>query len=253
VPILQICNVSKTLGGRRVLDGISFALEKGQSCAIIGPSGEGKTTLLKCLNLLVAIDAGEIFLDGALVVRVEEGGRLPYPSMDPVRLRQRIGMVFQEWNLWPNMTVRKNITLALRHVRGLRRREAEQVAEAVCEKVHLREKLDVYPYSLSGGEKQRAAIARALAMDPEILMLDEVTSALDPVLAAEVLQTMLELKQDGRTLVVVTHHIDFARKIADEVLFLHGGRVHEAGPPIVLQQPQTNELASFLRQVRQVH
>lgn len=151
------------------------------------------------------------------------------------------------------MTIRENIALAPRSLRGLSRLQADELAATLTDRVRIGDKLDAYPHSLSGGQKQRAAIARALAMDPEVLMLDEVTSALDPVLAAEVLDVMTDLKQDGRTLMVVTHHIDFARAVSDRVVFLHGGKVHETGPPGILDNPQTPELEWFLRQVSRAH
>lgn len=236
-----------------MLDGVSFVVEAGEACAIIGSSGEGKTTLLKCINLLLPLDRGEVRLDGEVVVKKDGDNDSIQITMDPAELRTRVGMVFQEWNLWPNMTVRENIALAPLHVRGLSRSEAESLAVDLSKRVKIAEKLDVYPNSLSGGQKQRAAIARALAMNPEVLMLDEITSALDPVLAAEVLDVMTELKDDGRTLLLVTHHIDFARAVSDRVIFLHGGKVHETGPPEILDEPQTSELRWFLQQVRRVH
>jgi polar amino acid transport system ATP-binding protein len=251
-PILEVRDISKALGSRPVLNGVSFQVNRGEACAVIGPSGGGKTTLLKCINLLLTIDHGEIFLDSSSVVRATEGARIDV-RMQPAIVRQRIGMVFQEWNLWPNMTIRDNVCFALYHVRKLSRGAAHEIAEQVLSRVGLRDKLDVYPFSLSGGQKQRAAIARALAMNPEILMLDEVTSALDPILAAEVLEVMTQLKQDGRTLVVVTHHIEFAREVADKVIFLSDGKVTEEGLSGILEDPQTQDLARFLRKVRRAH
>jgi polar amino acid transport system ATP-binding protein len=248
--LLEANNIHKSFGDRAVLNGVTFGVGSCEACAVIGPSGEGKTTLLKCMNLLAAIDHGEIRFDGKVVITASKGDSVPRVETTPSALRERIGMVFQEWNLWPNMTIRENITLALRSVRGLSRPEAEQIASENCARVRITEKLDTYPHILSGGQKQRAAIARALAMNPDVLMLDEVTSALDPVLAAEVLDVMVQLKGDGRTLIVVTHHIGFARAIADQVLFLHGGRIAEAGPPGILDDPTSAELKWFLGQVR---
>lgn len=245
-------DIHKAFGERRILNGVSFAVEKGEACAIIGPSGEGKTTLLRCMNLLMTIDRGEILLDGTVVVKADGVGSVSV-EMDPATLRRRVGMVFQEWNLWPNMTVKENIALAPRYVRGLSKNDAEALAEELSTRVRISEKLEAYPNSLSGGQKQRAAIARALAMNPAVLMLDEVTSALDPVLAAEVLDVMTGLKQDGRTLIVVTHHIDFARAVSNKVIFLHGGKVHETGPSKILDDPQSDELKWFLQQVRKIH
>jgi polar amino acid transport system ATP-binding protein len=253
VALLEVAEIYKSFGERSVLNGISFGLEKGQACAVIGSSGEGKTTLLKCINLLTLMDRGEVRLGGSLVVRVNGGSDAARVEMDPATLRRRIGMVFQEWNLWPNMTIKENIALAPRYVKGMSKSEAESLARDLSIRVKIADKLDAYPGSLSGGQKQRAAIARALAMNPEVLMLDEITSALDPVLAAEVLDVMTKLKGDGRTLLLVTHHMDFARAVADKVIFLHEGRVHEAGPPSILDKPQSPELVWFLQQVRRVH
>jgi ABC-type polar amino acid transport system ATPase subunit len=253
VALLEIDGIYKAFGERSVLNGVSFTLDEGQACAVIGSSGEGKTTLLKCINLLAVIDRGEVRLGGSIVIRADGSRGTVSIAMDPAALRRRIGMVFQEWNLWPNMTIKENIALAPRHVKGMPLSEAEGLAEELSRKVRIADKLDAYPGNLSGGQKQRAAIARALAMNPEVLMLDEVTSALDPVLAAEVLDVMTKLKGDGRTLLVVTHHMDFARAVADKVIFLHEGRVHEEGPPSILDKPQSAELSWFLQQVRRVH
>lgn len=251
--ILEVRDIHKSFGERQILNGVSFSVEDGEACAVIGPSGEGKTTLLKCINLLTSIDKGEIrFADQVVVRSAAENGNVRV-EMDPTSLRRRVGMVFQEWNLLPNMTVRENIALAPRYVRGLSKSEAAELATEVSKRVKIAEKLDAYPNSLSGGQKQRAAIARALAMNPEVLMLDEVTSALDPVLAAEVLDVMTDLKKDGRTLIVITHHMDFARAVADKVIYLHHGRVHEIGTSEVLDNPQSAELKWFLQQVRKVH
>jgi polar amino acid transport system ATP-binding protein len=229
---------------------VSFQVNRGEACAIIGASGGGKTTLLKCINLLLTIDRGEIVLDSCSLVKASEGAHGIDVRIQPAIVRQRIGMVFQEWNLWPNMTIRDNICFALYHVRKLSKGDAHEIAEQMLSRVGMQDKLNVYPFSLSGGQKQRAAIARALAMDPEILMLDEVTSALDPILAAEVLEVMTQLKQDGRTLIVVTHHIEFAREVADNVIFLADGKVTEEGSSDILEDPQTQDLARFLRKVR---
>lgn len=251
--VLEVQDIWKSLGGRSVLKGVSFTIEKGEACAILGASGEGKTTLLKCLNLLVTIDHGEIILDGMRVIRADADRRSVSIEADPAMVRRRVGMVFQEWNLWPNLTIMENVALGPRYARAMSRKDAEARAAEVCERVRIGDKLDAYPHMLSGGQKQRAAIARALAVDPEVLMLDEVTSALDPVLAAEVLDVMTDLKADGRTLLVVTHHAGFARSVADKVVFLHEGRVHESGLANMLESPQTAELRWFLDRVRRVH
>jgi ABC-type polar amino acid transport system ATPase subunit len=249
--MLDVLNIEKAYGARRIINGISFQLRQGEACSVIGSSGEGKTTLLKCLNLLVPIDHGQIWLDGKIIAG--DSTAEASSSADATDIRRRVGMVFQEWNLWPNLTVRENIALAPRYVRGLSRGEATILAEKLAARVQISDKLDAYPNSLSGGQKQRAAIARALAMDPDVLMLDEITSALDPILAAEVLDVMTELKADGRTLLLVTHHVDFARAVSDKILFLHAGRVWEEGPPEMLDSPQTQELQWFIQRVRKVH
>jgi polar amino acid transport system ATP-binding protein len=253
VALLELHDIYKAFGERQVLNGVSFSVEEGEACSIIGPSGEGKTTLLKCINLLTSIDKGEIRFGDQIVIQSVGGNGDMRVEMDPTKLRRRVGMVFQEWNLLPNMTIKENIALAPRHVRGLSKAEAGALAMEVSKRVKITEKLDSYPNSLSGGQKQRAAIARALAMNPEVLMLDEITSALDPVLAAEVLEVMTDLKRDGRTLIVVTHHIDFARAISDKVIYLHHGKVHESGAPEMLNNPRSSELKWFLQQVRKVH
>jgi polar amino acid transport system ATP-binding protein len=250
--ILELRDVHKAWPGRPVLNGISFRLEQGEACTIIGSSGEGKTTLLKCMNLLLPIDRGEIRLSDQVIVHSTGLPGSLQVEMDPATVRRRIGMVFQEWNLWPNMTIRDNIALALRHVNGSSREHAYVLAAESAKRVRITDQLDSYPNALSGGQKQRAAIARALAMNPEILMLDEVTSALDPVLAGEVLDVIGELKRDGRTLIVVTHHIEFARAVSDQVIFLHRGKVHETGSSTILEAPQTGELQWFLQRIRRV-
>jgi ABC-type polar amino acid transport system ATPase subunit len=232
---------------------VSFEVWPGTATAIIGGSGAGKTTILKCINMLTTIDSGKVSFHGSVIVEARSGEPAPIIHVDPPLLRRRIGMVFQEWNLWPNMTVGNNIAAAPRFVRGLSRSDAESLAIELCCRVKLLDKLDSYPHTLSGGQKQRAAIARALAMSPEILMLDEVTSALDPVLASEVLDVIAQLKDDGLTLLVVTHHIDFARAIADHIVFLHEGKVCEEGSPAVLDSPKTTELAGFLKKVNCTH
>ncbi len=246
---LSVHNIHKSFGDSPVIAGVSFDLQPGEACVVIGPSGGGKTTLLKCINLLCRIDHGRIEFDGKTIVNADATSSTYTVEMDPSALRTRIGMVFQEWNLWPNKTIRENIALGPICVKGMRKSDAYELAEELGRQVAIAEKMDSFPHSLSGGQKQRAAIARALAMRPELLMLDEVTSALDPVLAAEVLEVMEGLKQQGLTLLVVTHHIDFARAMADQVLFLEGGEVRETGDPGILDEPETEQLAWFLKRV----
>lgn len=250
MPILEAIDIWKSFGGRSVLKGVSLGLEAGQVCSVVGPSGGGKSTLLKCLNLLHLIDRGEVWFGGRVAARATaEAVTVPE---DPCTLRRQVGLVFQEWNLWPNRTVRENIAMAPRRVLRMTRQSAQELAERCAEEVGITDKLDAYPHALSGGQKQRAAIARALAMQPSVLMFDEVTSALDPSLAAEVLDVMMVLRGEGRTLLVVTHHIGFARAVSDRVAFLYDGRIHEFGNASILDEPGTPELGEFLRQVRRV-
>jgi ABC-type polar amino acid transport system ATPase subunit len=253
-PSLEVFEIRKTIGRNEILRGVSLSVPKGSAVAIIGPSGGGKTTLLRCINLLLPIDGGSITLNGQKVIEASEktGELLVY--MEPNVLRRRVGLVFQEWNLWPNKTVRENIAEGLRFALRKSKAEAFIEAERLCAKVGLSDKLLAYPGALSGGQKQRAAIARALAMNPEVLMLDEVTSALDPSLVWEVLEVIAELKKEGRTLLIVTHHVEFAKAVADNVAFLWGGRIHEHGPARdILSSPKTAELQSFLRLVERAH
>ena len=253
-PAIELFELKKVIAGNEILSAVSLSVSAGSAVAIIGPSGCGKTTLLRCINLLLPIDGGSIALNGEKVIEVSEGSQELMVYMEPNVLRQRVGMVFQEWNLWPNKTVRDNIAEGLRFSLHKSKAEAFSESERLCAKVGLSDKLLAYPNDLSGGQKQRAAIARALAMNPEVLMLDEVTSALDPSLVWEVLEVISELKNERRTLLIVTHHIEFAKAVADEVVFLWGGRIHERGPARdVLNSPKTAELQSFLRLVEKAH
>lgn len=251
---VSVCNIRKAFSGREVLGNVSLAVEKGRALAILGPSGSGKTTILRCINLLCPIDGGRILLDGMTVAEVDDRSHEMRVASDLSAVRRRIGMVFQEWNLWPNKTVRDNVAEGPRFVLGQSRQEAHGLAAKMCASVGLEEKLNAYPHELSGGQKQRAAIARALAMDPDVMMLDEVTSALDPSLVVEVLDVMQQLKDERRALLVVTHHVEFAKAIADEVAFLWNGRIHEVGPAReTLDSPRTAELQSFLKTLEMTH
>lgn len=237
--IVSVENIHKRFGQNHVLDGVSLDINRGQVVAIIGRSGSGKSTLLRCLNGLEKIDSGSI-----RVCDTELNG---LHSKELLALRQRVGIVFQGYNLFPHLTVRKNVTLALTSIKKMRASQANDIALKVLDQVGMVQKLDAYPEQLSGGQQQRVAIARSLAMMPELILFDEVTSALDPELTGEVLRTMENLARDGMTMVLVTHEMAFARKVADVLVFMHGGKVWEIGPPEELfSNPRTEELNRFI-------
>ncbi len=238
---LVLDSVAKSFGGNTVLDRVSLDIRSGEIVTFIGASGSGKSTLLRCVNLLEPIDDGRILLDGDEITEI---GRDPNP------VRRRIGIVFQSYNLFPHMSVRRNVTLALTEVLDKSRDEANAITENLLRRFGLLDKIDVYPDQLSGGQQQRVAIVRALAMNPEVLLLDEITSALDPELVGEVLDIVRELKGSGITLLIATHEMAFARDISDRVCFLHTGRVAEMGPPEqVFTQPTDERTRQFLRRV----
>ncbi len=236
-PVISLRDVHKSFGALKVLDGVSLAVPQGKVAVIIGRSGSGKSTALRCIDRLEVIDRGEI---------VVCGHRLTDPKLNLRTLRQDVGIVFQGYNLFPHLTVAQNITLAPVAVKRVPRAEALEVAHAVLRQVGLHDKADSYPEQLSGGQQQRAAIARSLAMQPRVMLFDEVTSALDPELTAEVLRVMEDLAASGMTMVMVTHEMSFARRIADQLVFMHAGRVHETGPGDILLDPQTPELRQFM-------
>lgn len=238
-PIVEITALRKSYGANEVLKGIDLKVAKGEVIAIIGKSGSGKSTLLRCINGL------EEFQDGALSV---DGKKLLYESPTAMReLRQRVGMIFQSFNLFPHLTVGRNIMLAPSLVKKTDASKAEALARKLLDRVGLAEKFDATPDQLSGGQQQRVAIARALAMEPAVLLCDEITSALDPELVGEVLRVVETLAEEGMTLLMVTHEMNFARKVSDRVIFMHQGRVHEMGPPQELfGNPKTPELKQFL-------
>ncbi|MFM8954206.1 MAG: amino acid ABC transporter ATP-binding protein [Actinomycetota bacterium] len=239
---LEMRKVVKSFGPRSVLSGLDFDVAAGEVVSFIGASGSGKTTLLRCVNLLEPIDDGAIFLDGDEISQI---GRDPNP------IRRRIGIVFQSFNLFPHMSVRQNITLALTKVLEKSADEATEVAKNLLARFGLAEKLDAYPDQLSGGQQQRVAIVRALAMSPELLLLDEITSALDPELVGEVLDVVRELKGSGITMLIATHEMNFAQEISDRVCFLDGGRIAEQGPPRqIFSQPRDERTKQFLRRVQ---
>lgn len=246
-PILTVQNLSKKITDRSILAEVSFSVARGEVLCVIGPSGAGKTTLLRCLNLLTVPDEGRICLAGETIFESSEGRSTEFRHPSPNTVRRRIGLVFQEWNLWPNMTVRDNVAEGLRVVLKLGKHSAFKKAVGACEQVGLGEMLTKYPHQLSGGEKQRAALARALVMEPEVLMLDEITSALDPTLVSEILEILAGLKSSERAIVIVTHHLNFARSVADNVAFIHNGRVLEYGRATeILDSPKCPELSHFL-------
>jgi polar amino acid transport system ATP-binding protein len=238
-PIVRITAPRKSYGDNEVLKGIDLDVRRGEVIAIIGKSGSGKSTLLRCINGLEAFQEGSLSVDGK---------QLLHDSAMAMRiLRQRVGMIFQSFNLFPHLTVGRNIMLAPTLVKERGKAEAIEQARALLERVGLAEKFDAMPDQLSGGQQQRVAIARALAMEPAVLLCDEITSALDPELVGEVLRVVESLAQDGMTLLMVTHEMNFARKVSDRVIFMHQGRVHESGPPAqIFGQPQTPELQQFL-------
>lgn len=239
--MIEIDNVHKAYGDLEVVKGVSLTVKKGEVVSIIGGSGSGKSTLLMCINGLEPIQRGKIRVDG-----IEVHAK----TTDLNKLRQKIGIVFQQWNAFPHLTVLENVMLAPRKVLGLSKDEAEAMAVKQLKHVGLGDKLKVFPQKLSGGQQQRMAIARALAMSPDYMLFDEATSALDPQLVGEVLDTMRLLAEEGMTMVLVTHEIRFARDVSDRVAFFRDGLVHEIGSPDqVIGNPQRAETAEFLRSV----
>ena len=241
MPLVDLKDVVKRYGTNTVLNGVSLSVEKGEIIAIIGRSGSGKSTMLRCVNGLEPIQGGTVAFDGTIVND---------PGTDLRKLRQHVGIVFQSFNLFPHLSVEKNITLAPKVVKGIAPAAARTLAETVLRKVGLAEKIDAWPDQLSGGQQQRVAIARSLAMSPQLMLFDEITSALDPELVGEVLKTLEEMAREGMTMMLVTHEIGFARKVADRVVFMHHGRIWEQGPAAAtLASPQTPELETFLSAV----
>ena len=239
--ILEVKNLSKTFGDLKVLKDISFNVEQGQVVAIIGPSGSGKSTLLRCVNQLERADGGEITVSG-LKMLSEKNGKAVYASRKVLReIRLKIGLVFQNFNLFPHMSVLQNIIEAPIHVLKKPKKEAVGIARELLVKMGLEDKEKSYPCELSGGQQQRVSIARALALSPEILFFDEPTSALDPELTGEILKVIKELAKDKMTMVIVTHEMDFARDVANYVIFMDGGYIVEEGPPEKLFGNAQNE------------
>ena len=249
-PVIEARGLSKSFGALRVLDDVSLAVRAGRTLCVLGPSGSGKSTLLRCINFLEPPDAGEVYLRGQRVghVGTRNGATRPMTDRELARMRIRFGMVFQQFNLWPHLTVIGNLVESPIHVQRRPRAEAVADAEALLAKIGLTDKRDAYPSRLSGGQKQRVAIARALAMKPEVLLLDEPTSSLDPELVGEVLGVMRTLAAEGQTMMVVTHEMSFAREAADEVMFIDAGRVIVCAPPeTFFDRPATPRVRQFLQ------
>ncbi|SDG74054.1 amino acid ABC transporter ATP-binding protein, PAAT family [Vibrio xiamenensis] len=252
VPALNIKELHKTFGQNEVLKGISLEAHKGDVISIIGSSGSGKSTFLRCINLLETPSAGDIWVNGELIEmkRNRQGVSVPASDKQVQRIRSRLAMVFQGFNLWSHMTVLENVIEAPVHVLGVPKQQAIEKAEQLLNKVGLYERKDYYPGHLSGGQQQRAAIARALAVDPEVMLFDEPTSALDPELVGEVLGVMRDLAEEGRTMLVVTHEMAFARDVSNHVMFLHQGKVEEQGDPKTLfSQPKSERLKQFISSI----
>ena len=236
--LVELHDVVKRFGANTVLDRVSLTVQPGEIIAIIGRSGSGKSTMLRCINGLESIQGGRIVFDGETVND---------PATNLRKLRQRVGIVFQSYNLFPHLSVERNITLAPRVVKGIERDAARDLAARALARVGLADKIDAYPDQLSGGQQQRVAIARSLAMQPQLMLFDEITSALDPELTGEVLKVLEQVAKEGMTMMLVTHEIGFARRVATRLIFMHSGRIWEEGPAgDVLAKPRTPELATFL-------
>jgi polar amino acid transport system ATP-binding protein len=250
-PLVRAERVHKRFGPLEVLKGIDLTVGKGDVMCMIGPSGSGKTTFLRCINHLETISGGRLYVDGVLVGFVERHGKLhELHPREIAKQRREIGMVFQHFNLFPHMTALENCIEAPNRVQGRRKKEVVGEARALLDKVGLSDKAEVYPAQLSGGQKQRVAIARALAMKPKLMLFDEPTSALDPELVGEVLDVMKQLAREGMTMVVVTHEMGFAREVGDQLVFMDGGVVVEAGKPRdILANPQHERTKTFLSKV----
>ena len=240
-PLISVRNLQKSFGDLQVLRGVDQDITAGEKVVLLGPSGSGKTTMLRCLNLLETPTGGQVFFQGEDITD---------PRCNINKVRQQMGMVFQQFNLFPHLSILRNITLGPMKLKGMHRDEAEAKAMELLRRVGLEEKAKAYPRQLSGGQQQRIAIVRALAMDPKVMLFDEPTSALDPEMVGEVLTVMTDLAREGMTMVVVTHEIGFARSVADHVIFMDGGYIVEEGvPEAVLDNPQQPRTQDFLRKV----
>jgi polar amino acid transport system ATP-binding protein len=245
-PLLKLDGIEKRFGDLEVLRGIDLEVAKGEVVCVIGPSGSGKSTMLRCINLLEPPEGGEIYLEGRDICN-GPGSGAGESGWDVNFLRQRVGMVFQQFNLFPHRTALQNVTMSPEKALGRSKAEARTKGTALLERVGLADKLDQYPERLSGGQQQRVAIARALAMDPHLMLFDEVTSALDPELVKEVLDVIRELVGEGMTMIVVTHEMGFARDVGDRIVFMDGGVIVEEGPPAqILDEPREERTKRFL-------
>lgn len=241
MPFLEVQDVHKRYGDAEVLKGVSLGVEHHEVVCLIGASGSGKSTLLRCINALEEIQSGTILVDGDVVTGL---------GVDVNRLRRNVGIVFQSYNLFPHMSVLRNITLAPRRIGGLGKEEAEERARVLLDRVGMADKINAYPDSLSGGQQQRVAIVRALAMEPQVLLLDEITAALDPELVGDVLAIVRELATEGMTMLLATHEMSFAREVASQVCFLDQGRILERGTSAqVFEEPQEERTREFLKRV----
>ena len=252
-PLLRCAELHKRYGDLEVLAGFSLDVERGQKIGIIGPSGSGKTTLLRCINYLEKPTSGHIYIDGKLIgERKTNNGYVHLSDRELAKERQEIGFVFQRFNLFPHLTALGNVTIAPRKVLSLSREEAEARGHEMLTKVGLAHKINEYPERLSGGQQQRVAIARVLAMQTKLMLFDEATSALDPELIGEVLRVMRQLAEEGRTMVIVTHEIQFAAEVSDRVVFMDHGKIVEAGAPSqVIANPQERRTQVFLKHIQQ--
>lgn len=245
MPLLRVENIVKSFGRHKVLDGVSFTVDKGEVKVIIGPSGTGKSTLLRCINMLAPPDKGKIWLQDV---------ELTNPRTNLYQMRQKIGMVFQHFALFKHLKAIDNVALGLIKVKGMNRREAYEKAMLNLNKVGMQDHAEKYPAQLSGGQQQRVGIARALAMDPLLMLFDEPTSALDPELIGEVLQVMQNLAREGMTMVCVTHEMGFAKSVANEIIFMEAGHILEAGPPQqMFSEPKNERTRTFLRKIAELY
>jgi len=247
-PLLQVEDLYKKFGNLEVLNGVSLSLTQGRKLSILGPSGSGKSTLLRCVNYLEEPTQGHIYLEGDLVgEKLVNGKHVRMSSKELAPQRAEIGMVFQNFYLWPHLTARENVAIAPQRVRGLSQKDALALADVMLEKVHMAHKRSTYPEQLSGGQQQRVAIARSLSQEPKLMLFDEPTSALDPELIGEVLKVIHELADEGRTMMLVTHEVHFAKDVSDEIIFIDEGKIAEQGPPgDILENPKQERLRSFL-------
>lgn len=251
--MLRVEEISKSFDGKEVVSKVSFTVNKGEVVAIIGPSGSGKSTVLRCLNLLEVIDGGQIYVGQDRMVFSEKGKVKYAPEAKLRKIRLRLGLVFQNFNLFPHLSVLQNVTEAPVRVGGVSRDQAKATALELLEKMGLKDKADAYPFQLSGGQSQRVAIARALAMNPDVLFFDEPTSALDPELTGEVLKVIRLLAAENMTMVVVTHEMGFAREVADKVIFMDNGRIIEEGEPKnLIDNPANERIKAFLKSFSEI-